>query len=220
MSKAVMISIQPKWCKMIVDGEKTVEVRKTMPKLKTPFKCYIYCTYGEGLIENHDLCIPNTLIGCNVTKEKIWGNCCNGKVIGEFVCDKIIETVPWRVKGKTGFLAKRTEDESCLPQRSCLTIEELEKYAGSENRCIYGWHISDLVIYEKPQDLDWFVVEGDCDCMNCRNCSWFNRGNGYNVEDDCDLGYENIYRKETFKPLFKAPQSWCYVEDLTGGEQK
>lgn len=44
MSKAVMISIRPKWCGKICSGEKTIEVRKTSPKLETPFKCYIYRT--------------------------------------------------------------------------------------------------------------------------------------------------------------------------------
>ncbi len=44
MSKAVMLSVRPKWCEKIASGEKTIEVRKTRPKLETPFKCYIYCT--------------------------------------------------------------------------------------------------------------------------------------------------------------------------------
>ena len=43
MSKAVLISIRPQWCQKIASGEKTIEVRKTKPKLETPFKCYIYC---------------------------------------------------------------------------------------------------------------------------------------------------------------------------------
>lgn len=42
--KAVLISIQPKWCKLILRVKKTVEVRKNRPKAKTPFKVYIYCT--------------------------------------------------------------------------------------------------------------------------------------------------------------------------------
>lgn len=44
MSRAVLVSIRPKWCEKIINGEKTVEARKTRPKLQTPFKCYIYCT--------------------------------------------------------------------------------------------------------------------------------------------------------------------------------
>lgn len=39
---AVMISIRPEWCKLIAEGEKTVEARKSFPRLRPPFKCYIY----------------------------------------------------------------------------------------------------------------------------------------------------------------------------------
>ena len=42
--QAVLISIQPGWCELIASGKKTVEVRKTKPKLKTPFKVFIYAT--------------------------------------------------------------------------------------------------------------------------------------------------------------------------------
>ena len=42
--KAVLISIQPKWCELIASGKKTIEVRKTRPKIETPFRCYIYMT--------------------------------------------------------------------------------------------------------------------------------------------------------------------------------
>lgn len=62
--KAILISIQPKWCELIASGEKTIEIRKSRPKLETPFRCYIYCTKNG--------------------KSK-W----NGKIIGEFVCDEI-----------------------------------------------------------------------------------------------------------------------------------
>lgn len=48
MSKAVLISIRPKWCELIANGTKTVEVRKSRPKLETPIKCYIYCTQSGG----------------------------------------------------------------------------------------------------------------------------------------------------------------------------
>jgi len=48
--KSVLISIQPKWCELIASGKKTVEVRKTKPKLQTPFKCYIYCTTDKRLL--------------------------------------------------------------------------------------------------------------------------------------------------------------------------
>ena len=50
--KAVLMSIQPKFCELIASGKKTVEVRKTKPKLETPFKVYIYCTKDkDNLLE-------------------------------------------------------------------------------------------------------------------------------------------------------------------------
>lgn len=33
---AVLISIRPKWCEKIINGQKTIEVRKTRPKMDTP----------------------------------------------------------------------------------------------------------------------------------------------------------------------------------------
>lgn len=90
MSKAVLISIRPEWCEKIINGRKTIEVRKTLPKMDTPFKCYIYCTAGRP-----DLNIP-------ISQERLMRdyletgsmksmNCPlgNGKVIGEFTCNRV-----------------------------------------------------------------------------------------------------------------------------------
>lgn len=66
MKQAVLISINPKWCELIASGRKTIEVRKTKPKLLPPFKCYIYCTQTEEIM-----------------KYPGWP----GKVVGEFICD-------------------------------------------------------------------------------------------------------------------------------------
>ncbi len=74
--KAVMISIQPKWVEKIVNGEKTIEVRKTAPKLETPFKCFIYMTQGK-------------LKDLGDYSQWIYEN--RMKVIGEFTCDKILK---------------------------------------------------------------------------------------------------------------------------------
>jgi predicted transcriptional regulator len=147
--KAVMISIQPKWCELIASGKKTVEVRKTKPKIETPFKCYIYCTKDNTFAEK-------TLRWFDDNGKAIYYKANKGKVIGEFVCDRVIGTCPWRLKGETGFCAKRTEEETNLPNNACLTMEEIEQYAGSRVRGIYGWHITDLVIYDKPRELGEF----------------------------------------------------------------
>jgi predicted transcriptional regulator len=184
--KSVLISIKPKWCELIASGKKTVEVRKTKPKLETPFKVYIYCTYGEGLIEANDEFLPNHLIDQKVSKGKIWANCCNGKVIGEFVCDDII-------------VDERGENSDILRFYGNLTHEELWEYG--RGKTLYGWHISDLVIYDKPRELSEFYnyCNGLCfDSSIKYKCISFNPDNPY----ACDH----------LKPITRPPQSWCYVE--------
>lgn len=103
MSKAVLISIHPKWCEKIISGEKTIEVRKTRPKMNPPFKCYIY-------------------------------ECGNGKVVGEFLCDEIIN-----ING-----AGRIPSDAAWP--ACLEPAELHQYLGAATG--FGWHISDLRVYD------------------------------------------------------------------------
>ena len=135
--KPVLISIQPRWCELIASGKKTVEVRKTRPKLDTPFKAYIYETKGKKQYFSQPMPIPY--------------NEGKGKVIGEFVCDKIypikvesdIAIINWSYFGL---------------KRSCLSLDEVAKYIGI-NKTGYGWHISDLVIYDKPKELSEFIVE-------------------------------------------------------------
>ena len=95
MSKAVLISIRPKWCEKIVNGKKTIEVRKTRPKLQTPFKCYIYCTRDKHLAFMQNQTGTN-LIACMDVDAAIpvGGSIGNGKVIGEFICDRIDRLAP------------------------------------------------------------------------------------------------------------------------------
>lgn len=48
--KAVLLSVRPEWCEKILNGEKTVEIRKSCPAHGTPFKVYIYCTKAQSKI--------------------------------------------------------------------------------------------------------------------------------------------------------------------------
>ena len=128
----------------------------------------------------------------------------SGKVIGEFICDYVVRHCEM---GN----ADLAEEMSCVPR------EDILKYSNGKE--VFGWHISDLVIYDKPKELSEFYVEGDCDCMNCKKCAWFDRGNGYNVEDDCNLAYKGVAEHKSFKPIIRPPQSWCYVEEGAENEK-
>ena len=197
--KSVLISIKPKWCELIASGKKTIEVRKTQPRLNTPFKVYIYCTQGKPTLgrylENNSLkATPETDFD-HYNRNTLFR--ANGKVIGEFVCDEITG----------GFWIAPFSDY--LQRQSCLSYDEVCDYANGKP--IFAWHISNLVIYDKPRELSEFVVEGDCLNGDCKKCKWFDGGNNYNVEADCLLPYNFNFNK-TVKPLFRPPQSWCYVE--------
>lgn len=198
--KAELISIQPKWCELIASGEKTIEVRKTAPKLQTPFKCYIYKTKKRIL---RDIAHKGDSIwGCDKIADKIEIVSCpdldGGKVIGEFVCDSIDIIAVYNEQ-----LYAVEHFQINILQQSCLTIEEVKAYLGAKNRGT-AWHISDLKIYDKPKELGEF--RKPCKCEE--------RGE----EPDCFLcsksGYTPDMQIDCFNTVEKPPQSWCYVEEL------
>ena len=193
--KSVLISIRPKWCDLIASGKKTIEVRKTRPKIKTPFKCYIYCTKPSKKYQTISGCmvlnddelfkIPNGKIKYGNSIEMIAydnytaDNFLNGKVIGEFVCDRI-DIIDVIDDGIMTYIRVNQKADMFITQETCLKINGLQRYLDGKSG--YGWHISDLKIYDEPKELGEF--------------------------HHCGEGYH-------FNPaVTKPPQSWCYVEEL------
>ena len=182
--KAVLMSIQPKWCELIASGKKTVEVRKSRPKLKTPFKVYIYCTKGKDLLTmtNGIVNKPNEIVIDLTNEGKIQE--LNGTVIGEFVCDTFITD-------------KTFGHDALFNAAACLSDADAASYC--LNKEMYGWHITDLVIYDEPMVLSEFCRNGECE-----KCGWFGQGICFKT------GVMNDINKHRVK---RPPQSWCYVEE-------
>ena len=175
---AVLISIRPEWVKKILAGEKTLEIRKTRPHVETPFKCYIYCT-NSGVAMG------------------MWGK--HGKVVGEFLCDKITWLTHVGFSGLSGVrLAamkdRYTIDDSFDFSRSSLTMEQIEKYLDGKDG--YVWHISDLLIYDQPRELTEFRRPCPND-LYCEACAMYSNNGGI-----CNNGALSLCR---------PPQSWRYV---------
>lgn len=153
----IMLSIRPKWCELIASGRKTIEVRKTKPKTETPFKCYIYCTRtkrSEKLYSNGTVIVKDTrkLLDPSVRYpgSKVFQRW-NGKVIGEFVCDRIVNV-------DCDSVAPFDKDSgSYIDKQICIDREQFLEY--TRFRCCFGWHISDLIIYDKPKDLSVFGLK-------------------------------------------------------------
>lgn len=162
MSKAVLISIRPEWCEKIISGEKTIEVRKTRPKLIPPFKCYIYCTLPKYPHED--------FIATDYPRPQFYGG---GKVIGEFTCNRVTNL----------FSNSRfwLDEDDVL--HTCLSAAEMRKYANGANG-LYGWHISNLRIYDHPRDLWEFA----------------------GLQRETEFGLAP-------RPITRPPQSWRYVEE-------
>ena len=205
MSKAVLISIRPEWCDKIASGQKTIEVRKTRPRIETPFKCYLY----ETKAINHN----KIIVDLDGDLPTIYAKGM-GKIIGEFTCNSI-ETIG------VPFPAFQNEMRKDIIEQSCMSYSELHFYAG--HRSLYGWHISDLVIYDKPKELSEFFV---IDKKAVKECSLRERiytnpdyTNGVCLpgtyicnKDPVDIDFcrGGCWKKSLSRP----PQSWCYVEEL------
>lgn len=173
--KAVFLSIRPNWCKLIWAGMKTVEVRRTRPKLETPFKVYIYCTGHDGWV---------------MKSPKAGVQKMDSRVIGEFVCDKIDRLThigamgsnePAKLYIETPDFEYEYADE--LFQAACLSETAAEGYLKGGDG--YGWHISELKIYDQPRKLRAFT------------------------------GLQSTRFGMRPVEITRPPQSWCYVEELS-----
>lgn len=125
----ILISIKPEWVKKILSGEKTIEVRKSKPKFALPITCYIY---ESG----------------------------TGKVVAEFICDTIDVYEP--VAGSPF----SELEEKCWNGEKWVSID-YDKMGMSKEQfyaykkgswSVYGWHISNLKIYDVPIELKEFRI--------------------------------------------------------------
>lgn len=182
--KSVLISIQPYWVFLIIaktmgwniSKEKTVEVRKNFPKDENWNKiAKTYCSKDKKSLAK----IPKEYQP--LMKRFL------GKVIGEFVCDRVYN-IP--------FVIPFDSDDVWHPMffgfnsMACLADYEIDNYLGKTDG--YGWHISDLVIYDKPKWLSEFS-------------NGSSRLEFSNTEDGFPLKWSGMKR---------PPQSWCYVEEV------
>lgn len=183
----VLTSIQPQWCELIAHGKKTMEVRRTRPTLEVPFKVYIYCTKQPG-------------VWADFGKRVIY----NGKVIGEFTCDAIrCFSVPYP--------AFQGELDKDILAQSGLTYYQLHRYAYHDK--LYGWHISNLKIYDEPKEL--CDMHKPCISPEMPYCPTCPKGGEYisdteleflAVDGECSTVWYCNNR------VTRAPQDWCYVE--------
>lgn len=192
--KRILISIRPKWCEKIANGEKTIEIRKTAPK-EVPFKAYIYCTKEKPYLYQVGESYYDLFYG-----EPLSDIFLNGKVIGEFICDRIE-----MVNAKCSDYGIDLFYHDCLTN-GCLTEREIEEYFNiPEDKDLrvmkgngYVWQISDLKIYNKPKKLSKFCIPCKVSCENCKN----------------PLYFECACEEKGKKIVTRPPQSYMFVEEV------
>ena len=126
------------------------------------------------------------------TQGVVWKDYCHsvkggrGKVIGEFICNEI--TVA-------------EYGSYCVLPKSKTMLDELDLLEYANEKTVYGWHISDLVIYDKPKELSEFKKECKLECdMRSLN------------EPPCEKCEYLVASFGCGRTITRPPQSWCYVE--------
>ncbi len=178
MQQDVLISIRPHWVSEIVAGLKDVEVRKGRPKQETPFKCFIYETQARTDTPWMDE------DGHMIFKGR-------GMVVAEFICDRI-----YRFSTSSTLKEDNDLSDEDMMLMSRLTMKELMDYEYSATPKeftiykigLFGWHISDLKVYDKPRPLSDF-------CTGSSVLTWSKDG------------------RTVYTGMKHAPQSWCYVAE-------
>lgn len=163
MNKSILISIQPKYVEKILNGEKTIEIRKTMPKCELPIDVYIYCTKARKPQQDKDcvredyLTVPHPwfkqhshikqqyVLGAN------YGECLNGKVVTKFTL-KNVEQFYIFTEGLIQYW------NACNLGKSCIPYDGLVNYIG-KGKNGYAWNIDNLEIFDIPKDLNEFLVK-------------------------------------------------------------
>lgn len=189
-NRAMLMAIRPEWVVKILNGEKTIEVRKKFPKDYVGW-VYIYCSKSKPYLYGDKSVYEGKQEYFWV--QKIEGNgivpLLNGKVVARFWCDKVEEVFT------PTYVCEDDNYYSCdiykLLKESCLTEEQLLDYIGEDNYHFFAIHISKLEIFDKPRELSEFrgcsLGWNNCIPHNCKECP-------------CS------------KPLTKAPQNCCYIE--------
>lgn len=164
--KAIMLSVRPEWVAMILNGKKTIEIRKSVPKDFVGW-VYLYVTkpkrryrIGSLVFFSDELYrTPKGEIKFGTSVELMAyddydkNNFLNGKVVGRFWCDEITKIKYGRWVGQDTFNYYGYNNEwKDLVDKSMMTQMELYNY-GSKLLAI---SITRLEIFDKPKELSEF----------------------------------------------------------------
>ena len=203
--KSILISINPQWVEKILNGEKTIEIRKTKPSCELPVKVYIYCTKPKKWYHvTRHLCTSDELLYKVEDKVKMsngfeyygcldnYYDILNGKVVAEFTLKEVEDFSKWEYD--FGALVRHLDLWAGTRGNYPFLIDYLKRQKKG-----YAWHIDDLVVYDKPKELSEFYT-----LKKCNSCASGYESSGCRYDEDCKIPVQ----------VTRPPQSWCYVEGM------
>ena len=186
---AIMIALSPEECKSLTKNELTVKLLKRYPKLQFPFKCYVYMKMNG---------VPEYIYDKELKKHNIYllhPNLANGRVIGEFTCDKMY-TFEYCEDSASYDMRVVNETGSFTTLLTAMTQDSICKYG--KGSTLFGLHVSNFILYKKML----FPTNFTKPCTGCKK-----KGTNKCTEEDS-------YCRAVV--LQKGPTSWCYVGELNG----
>lgn len=182
--RSILLPVKPEWLVKILNGEKTIDIRKMMPTCDLPIDVYLYCCRSKKKLF-FDKVYNKYMYGEDTPKDRF--NSLNRKVVAKFPLNKVEKVELERINYSTEDYGYRFNDEILI--KSCLTEEQLESYLLSTDGKGCAWYIDNLQIFDTPKELKDFYVEDKA----------YNNCFGWIVDEN-----------ERLTPLKRAPQSWLY----------
>ena len=190
----ILMAVQPKWLAKILNGEKDVEIRKTIPEcLKNgePITVWLYCTKAEPYLRYIDgtLCQKTDSTGkWGVDEADI-----NGKVVAKCV----VETYDY-IENEPSYEEDYLKHN--LDKTACMTSDEYYAYATwAKDGHVYALHLTALTVFDKPMELRQF-----------KSVAFLNRPFKLSTLKDGETISKSKW--EEMARITRSPQSWMYVE--------
>ena len=193
MNKAILISIRPEHLVNILNGTKTLELRKSVPK---DFKgwVYIYCTKGrkDVLYKYKDKYYTNHYLTFTDCVEVL-----NSKVVAMFWFDDYIKLDYEDTYSDEFYWRNSIISGKELEKATCLSQYDIVDYG--KKKPLYAWHIKQLEIFDTPKELSEFYKTN----IPYMGISGIEYALDYYGKEKVD----NILKYSLKRP----PQSWQYV---------
>lgn len=239
MPRAILMSIKSTHVCDILNGLKTEEIRKRLPKCDLPIDVFIYCTEAKPFLKDFKFIheYKGTRFYLDDKKDDI--KCLNGKVVAKFTLYEADKYAIEYYNDDSVYQAitKESDDDEDIYEtvitneyepeeiakapilmKSRLTFDELGKYVvgnkgGFED--FYSLHIDNLELIEGGRSIGCFFAEGFSRAYDLYYSEYrwkVAHYPDYLAEDEQNAFEENVNMIKEMYRLQRAPQSYCYID--------